>query len=331
MRPRAFTNYIHITQIQELVERGYFAKTEYKETSFDRSQLKINSTGADFTEDSMSLALKEQGTNDRVVEAIGKLRKQGRKHIIVFTPSVAEAQYIAHQGGGRAVHAQTSKKDRDRILGDFKAGKIPFVTNVGILGIGFDFPALDTILIARPTMSLAMYYQWLGRGVRPHPDKDHCLIVDFVGNIKKFGRVEDLEVREGDHGWGIYSKGALLTNRDIAVDSSHYTEKKKSSKPLAETTLDFGKHSGKKLKNVPKDYLHWVWKNVDSKSWTSNVIRYIKEQGMFDKDERLADKPGRKPIKTKKQKDSKWKQEYKVEKVWENQLGQQLDKKLKIS
>jgi hypothetical protein len=52
---------------------------------------------------------------------------------------------------------------------------------------------------------------------------------------------------------------------------------------------------------------------------------------MFDKDERLADKPGRKPTKTKKQKDSKWKQEYKVEKVWENQLGQQLDKKLKIS
>jgi len=70
MRPRVFSHYVHITQIQEMVEKGYFAKTEYQSVSFDRTQLKINSTGADFTEESMSLALQEQGTNDKIVEAI---------------------------------------------------------------------------------------------------------------------------------------------------------------------------------------------------------------------------------------------------------------------
>jgi len=290
MRPRVFSHYVHITQIQELVERGYFAKTEYQHIDFDRSQLKINTTGADFTEESMTLALKKQGTNDRIIEAIGHLLNRGRKHIVVFTPTVAEAQYIAYHGGGKVVHANTKKKDRKKILDDFKEGKIPFVTNVGILSLGFNFPALDTIIMARPTMSLAVHYQAIGRAVRPHPNKDKALILDFVGNYKKFGRVEDLEIREGDHGWGVYSKGVLLTNRDIAADDNQYKEKKKPNKPLAETTMDFGKHSGKKLKDVPVDYLHWAWKNVESKSWTKNVINYIKEKQLFDKEERLTEK-----------------------------------------
>ena len=120
MRPRVFSHYVHITQIQELVKRGYFAKTEYQNVDFDRSQLKINTTGADFTEESMTLALKEQGTNDRIVEAVRYLRQNGRKHIVVFTPTVAEAQYIAYHGGGKVVHANTKKKDRKNILDKFK-------------------------------------------------------------------------------------------------------------------------------------------------------------------------------------------------------------------
>ena len=139
-------------------------------------------------------------------------------------------------------------------------------------------------------MSLAMCYQWIGRGVRPHPDKEKCLIIDFVGNYKKFGRVEDLEIRQGDHGWGVYSNGLLLTNRDIAIDSNYFKEKSKPNKPLKEMTVGFGKHSSKKLKDIPEDYLHWIWKNIESKQWTKHVLDYIKENNMFDKQERLIDK-----------------------------------------
>lgn len=289
MRPRAFGRYVHITQIQELVKRGYFAKTEYQQVSFDRSKLEINSTGGDFTEESMTFALQEQNTNDKVIESIKHLLKAGRKHIAVFTPSVAEAQYIATKGKGRVVHANTKKKERDEILRQFKSGEIPFVANVGILGIGFDFPALDTILIARPTMSLAVFYQMVGRGVRPHYDKDKCLIIDFVGNIDKFGKVEDLEIRQGDHGWGIYANGVLLTNRDIADESKKYTERK-VKKDKGEIELRFGKHKGKKIKEIPEDYLWWAWKNVDSRSWTQDLLNYIKETKKFLKEDRLADK-----------------------------------------
>lgn len=287
MRPRVFGKYIDITQIQELVGRGYFAKTEYQQTSFDRSYLEINTTGGDYTEKSMTYALQEQGVNDKVKESVKHLLTSGRNHIVVFTPTIDEAKYIAENTNGEVIHAQTPKKERDRILNDFKSGDIPFVANVGILGIGFDFPELDTIVIARPTMSLAMYYQWIGRGVRPHPNKDKCLILDFVGNIDRFGRVEDLQIREGDFGWGVYSKYCLLTNRDIAISPNEYKEKKVSKEKLGDQKVGFGKHSEEKIKNLPKDYLEWIWQNVEKKSHSKNVIEYIEHNELFSKEERL--------------------------------------------
>ena len=85
---------------------------------------------------------------------------------------------------------------------------------VAILGnCGFDFPALDTIILARPTMSLALYYQMVGRAIRPYEYKDGW-VVDLCGSISKFGKVEDLTIEvEGQEKWIITSNGKQLTNK----------------------------------------------------------------------------------------------------------------------
>lgn len=98
--------------------------------------------------------------------------------------------------GCALITGKTPKKERERILNEFKAGNIKVVTNVGVLTTGFDYPELDTVVIARPTMSLALYYQIVGRAIRPHPEKECSWIVDLCGNFKKFGRVEDLHLVE---------------------------------------------------------------------------------------------------------------------------------------
>lgn len=99
------------------------------------------------------------------------------------------------------------------ILRQFKAGEIPVVANVGVLTTGFDYPELDTIVMARPTMSLALWYQIVGRAIRPHPDKEAGWIVDLCGNLKRFGEVKDLRLVDGGNGkWAVYSKGRQLTN-----------------------------------------------------------------------------------------------------------------------
>ena len=89
---------------------------------------------------------------------------------------------------------------------------------VSIMGnCGFDYPELDTVVMARPTMSLALYYQIIGRAIRPHKDKSESWFVDLCGNIKKFGRVEDLhlsEPRPGEYVIQGYAQGQwrALTN-----------------------------------------------------------------------------------------------------------------------
>lgn len=84
---------------------------------------------------------------------------------------------------------------------------------VAILGnCGFDFPALDTIVLARPTMSLALYYQMIGRAIRPYENKEGW-IVDLCGSFGKFGKVENLEVKDTGNGkYIIESNGKQLTN-----------------------------------------------------------------------------------------------------------------------
>ncbi len=270
-RPRVFTKYVHVTQIHELVEREYFAKTDYQTNPFDRSELQVNSTGGDYTEESMFYALEKQDVLGKITESIPILQASGRKHILVFLPSVREAAIVAEKAGGAYVSGKTKKKQREEILNAFKSGKIPFVSNVGVLTVGFDFPELDTVILGRPTMSLALYYQMIGRGVRPHPNKDKCVILDFVGNVKHFGRVEDLVIKDED-GWGVFTQGnRLLTNRDIATISEMQPKKKKRQKGI----MQFGQHKGKKFEEVPESYMHWVFMNVDRKSFNKDLFSYI--------------------------------------------------------
>ncbi len=119
---------------------------------------------------------------------------------------------ILGAGIAKTVSADMSKNDRTRILESFKAGHIKVVVNVGILTTGFDFPALSTIVLARPTMSLALYYQMVGRAIRPYKNKIGW-IVDLCGNVKRFGRVDQLYLHDTGNGkWAVFSGQKQLTN-----------------------------------------------------------------------------------------------------------------------
>jgi DNA repair protein RadD len=216
-RPRIFSEMIYYVQIKELADDGYLAKMEYYQVNIvDPSKLRVNSTGADFTDKSVQSHYSDIDFNRKLKEIIVRLLKSDRKNILVFTRFVSEAQELSDYFGGisEMVSAKTSKKERERILLDFKSGEIRIVCNVGILTTGFDFPELETIVLARPTMSLALYYQMIGRAMRPHINKPSAWIIDLCQTFNRFGRVESLELKaEKNNLWAIYSEGKQLTNK----------------------------------------------------------------------------------------------------------------------
>jgi DNA repair protein RadD len=211
-RPRVFDEIVYHVQNRELFEAGYLAKLVYHEVNvINRNALQRNSTGADYTDRSVREQYKLANFNGKVVSVVKRLLEIGRKNVLVFTRFTEEARFVAAMIPGAAiVTAETPSKERERVLRGFRDGWIKVVCNVGILTTGFDYPELEAVVMARPTMSLALWYQIVGRGIRPHPDKDHTMIIDMGGNLRQFGKVEDLEL-SNEGGWHIHSQGRILT------------------------------------------------------------------------------------------------------------------------
>lgn len=221
-RPAIFKEVIYHVQVSTLLDMGYLSKLNYypmNPTGWNELNLKVNTTGADYTDSSVQREYERIDFYSFLVHIVQRLvnnQKTGikQKGILVFTRFLKEAERLTCSISGCAiVSGNTPKGEREKILEAFKAGEISVVANVGVLTTGFDYPELDTVVMARPTMSLAMWYQIVGRAIRPHPNKEAGWIVDLCGNINRFGYVENLKLVDGGNGkWAVFSNGRQLTN-----------------------------------------------------------------------------------------------------------------------
>lgn len=193
-RPKFFNEIIHVSQISEMYALGFLAPIKYLQLQWDNSLLKNNSTGSEYTDESIDMAVDYNHIKERLPNIVKDALSKGRKHILVFVNSVDDAESLVKVTPRSAcVSAKTNKKERSLILDKFKNGEIDVIYNVSVLTTGFDFPALDTVILARPTRSLELYMQMVGRGIRLHENKEYCVVLDMCSNYKRFGKIEDME------------------------------------------------------------------------------------------------------------------------------------------
>lgn len=131
--------------------------------------------------------------------------------------------YASHGVSIRMIDGTTPADERQSIIDDFKAGIVSVIVNVNIFSEGFDCPDIEFIQLARPTRSLTMYLQQVGRGLRISEGKEKSLILDNVGLYNRFGtpmanrhwrhHFNGSETR-GEDGW---NDGGLLT-KDIGIN-----------------------------------------------------------------------------------------------------------------
>ena len=218
-RPRIFDKVLYHCQIKTLLDAGFLAKLRYFDmTALELDNVKLNSTGADYDDKSLFKEFERVGFYEYTLNIVKRVMRpkdgSSRHGILVFCRFVEDAERLADELCGlcEVVSGATPKKEREAILERFKSGETEVVANVGVLSTGVDFPALDTIILARPTMSLALYYQMVGRAIRPYPGKDGW-VIDLCGSVSKFGKVEDLWLDHDERGgWIITSNGKQLTN-----------------------------------------------------------------------------------------------------------------------
>jgi len=185
--------------MREMINKGYLCNYVHKvvDMGVDDSleEIKINSKG-DFQEGELSDVMSEEIHMESVMKVINE-HAEGRKKIMVFAVNIAHAEKLAEKMGVECIHSNLNKDKWRRVVDNFKFGDTRIIINVTQLSIGFDCPEVDCIVMARPTLSPALYVQVSGRGLRLSDGKKDCLILDIVNNYTRHGSICDPKVRKG--------------------------------------------------------------------------------------------------------------------------------------
>ncbi|KRN27730.1 type III restriction protein res subunit [Lactobacillus selangorensis] len=178
--------------VKWLIDHDRLAPVDYyAPIAIDNTALKTKRTG-EFTEDSIEKALKPK-IYGNAVKNYQKLA--AGKQAIAYTYNVASAERLANAFNAagisaRAVSGKTNKDERNKIVSDYKDGKIRIVTNAELFTEGIDLPNVDCVIMLRPTQSLSLFLQFSMRSMNPREGKT-AIIIDHVGNVERFGLPTD--------------------------------------------------------------------------------------------------------------------------------------------
>lgn len=185
--PRFFQDCIFELPIHYLLDEGFLTPAKLIDApvlSYDFSQVKPASTGR-YKESELDLVIEQsKRATPQIVHQIINLAKN-KQGVMIFAATVRHAQEILGllpPEQAAIVIGDTPSHERDIIIQQFKQREIRFLVNVSVLTTGFDAPHVDLIAILRPTESVSLYQQIIGRGLRLSPGKTECLILDYAGN-----------------------------------------------------------------------------------------------------------------------------------------------------
>ena len=151
---------------------------------YDFSSLKLKSSSGTFVLNEIESILKDQKrVTPSIIQNIVDM-SQDRQGVMIFTSTDTHAVEILKllpKFISALVVGDTDSIDRDEIIQLFKEKKLKYLVNVSVLTTGFDAPHVDVIAILRPTESVSLYQQIVGRGLRLSPGKSDCLILDYTG------------------------------------------------------------------------------------------------------------------------------------------------------
>lgn len=263
---RLFDDVCYEVYIKDLVVRGYISKVVTRIPAHDIDMSAVRLTAGEFNAGQVSELYDSKGVvSNFVVDAVAKA--QGRKSILVFCTSIEQAKntvrMIKDQTGEEAgiVTGDTPALEREETLARFKRESsdlfgdvepLRWLVNVNVLTTGFDAPNIDCICLFRPTASPVLYVQMVGRGFRLYPDKKDCLILDYGGNIRRFGPVDAITVDKKVNGKTKASVKtcpdceSVISSRDTVCPECGHVFERKPRKPadLADEADDAGILSG---------------------------------------------------------------------------------------
>lgn len=198
-KERLFTDIATRVTMRELLDAGFLSPLVNAETGthIDATGVKMNN--GDFVIADLAKRIDQTELNQQIAGQIVDLGKD-RKKWLVYCVTVEHAVHMKHELlklgiTVDVVCATTPTSERDRIIRDFKAGRLRCICNVAVLTTGFDVPELDLIALVRNTRSPVLLTQIAGRGMRIAADKQNCLWLDFTDTTAVMGPIDQIKGR----------------------------------------------------------------------------------------------------------------------------------------
>lgn len=181
-----FKNCIYELPLRYMIQQGYLAKPVHLDMPvehYDFSTLRRNEQGLFITSELDRALQKQQRVTPLIIKDIVQ-RSHQRCAVMIFAATIRHAEEILPllPANSALITGEMSISTRDKLVNAFKAQEIKFLVNVAVLTTGFDAPHVDVIAILRPTESVSLYQQIVGRGLRLSANKRDCLILDYASN-----------------------------------------------------------------------------------------------------------------------------------------------------
>ena len=201
-KDRIFTDIAYQVPVLDMIQQGYLCPVVPKQTTTQLDTAGVGTRGGEFIAGQLEAAVDRDDITRAAVAEIVR-HGEGRGSWLVFCSGVAHARHVRdaireHGITAETVTGDTPGGERDGILAAFKAGRLRCVTNANVLTTGFDAPGTDLVALLRPTKSVGLYVQMVGRGTRLAPGKDDCLVLDFAGNTARHGPIDTVDGDTGD-------------------------------------------------------------------------------------------------------------------------------------
>ena len=203
-KDRLFTDIVYdlssMNNFNRLISEGYLCNLITKNTILEYDRKDISLISGDFSKKEMSVKFNREDITEKVLGEVAKWGKD-RKKWLIFCIDIDHAENVkrvlteSHNILSETVHSKMSG-DRSKILKDYEHGNIKCLVNVNVLTTGINIPTIDFIVILRPTKSHVLHVQMVGRGLRVAQDKNDCLVLDFAGNTKNLGAINDIMVEQ---------------------------------------------------------------------------------------------------------------------------------------
>lgn len=181
--------------LSEATQNGYICPVHGMRVDIKKGLENVKNEGGDYKIEDLDKIMNCNSINQLVADRCEHLYKIPA---IIFCTSVDHATKIndllqQRSRKSAVVSYKTPKKDLEKILESLKKGELEFITNAVKLSEGFDFPAIQSVILARPTRSPVLYKQMIGRGLRNHPHKYDCFVLEFCGNDPSMICWEDID------------------------------------------------------------------------------------------------------------------------------------------